>query len=114
MKWVSLAFVSIGLLSAEAAEEKAYLRFQEKEGEGALEVGIISLEHKETGAKVDLVGAVSLCSREIIPTSSAPSPSLSWKRKYAFSSAASADKSPILTNAKDTHFMGKIYSAFEL
>ena len=64
MKWVSLAFVSIGLLSAEAAEEKAYLRFQEKEGVGALEVGIISLEHKETGAKVDLVGAVHIGDKE--------------------------------------------------
>jgi hypothetical protein len=61
---VPLAFVSIGLLSAEPAEEKAYLRFQEKEGVGALEVGIISLEHKETGAKVDLVGAVHIGDKE--------------------------------------------------
>ena len=64
MKWLPLAFVSIGLLSAEPAEEKAYLRFQEKEGVGALEVGIISLEHKETGAKVDLVGAVHIGDKE--------------------------------------------------
>ena len=64
MKWVPLAFVSIGLLFAEPAEEKAYLRFQEKEGVGALEVGIISLEHKETGAKVDLVGAVHIGDKE--------------------------------------------------
>ena len=64
MKWVPLAFVSIGFLSAEPAEEKAYLRFQEKEGVGALEVGIISLEHKETGAKVDLVGAVHIGDKE--------------------------------------------------
>ena len=64
MKWLPLAFVSIGLLSAEPVEEKAYLRFQEKEGVGALEVGIISLEPKETGAKVDLVGAVHIGDKE--------------------------------------------------
>ena len=60
MRWVSLVFISIRLLAAEPAEEKAYLRFQEREGLGALEVGIISLQHNETGAKVDLVGAVHI------------------------------------------------------
>ena len=60
MKWLSCAFISIGLLAAEPAEEKAYLRFQEKDGEGALEVGIISMQYKNTGAKVDLIGAVHI------------------------------------------------------
>ena len=60
MKWMPLAFISFGLLGAEPVAEKAYLRFQEKEGAGALEVGIISLRHKETGVKVDLVGAVHI------------------------------------------------------
>jgi hypothetical protein len=60
MKWLSFAFISIGLLAADPADEKAYLRFQEKGGVGALEVGIISLQNKNTGAKVDLVGAVHI------------------------------------------------------
>ncbi|SVD08140.1 uncharacterized protein METZ01_LOCUS360994, partial [marine metagenome] len=40
--------------------EKTYLRFQEKEKGAALEVGIISMQHKVSGAKVDLVGAVHI------------------------------------------------------
>ena len=48
-------------LAAEAKPvEKTYLRFQEKEKGAALEVGIISMQHKVTGAKVDLVGAVHI------------------------------------------------------
>jgi hypothetical protein len=60
MKWMPLIFISFGLFAAEPVEEKAYLRFQEKEAEGALEVGVISLQHRKTGAKVDLVGAVHI------------------------------------------------------
>ena len=48
-------------LAAEAKPvEKTYLRFQEKEKGAALEVGIISMQHKVSGAKVDLVGAVHI------------------------------------------------------
>ena len=48
-------------LAAEAKPvEKTYLRFQEKEKGATLEVGIISMQHKVSGAKVDLVGAVHI------------------------------------------------------
>ncbi len=49
------------VLAAETkSEKKSYLRFQEKEKGAALEVGIISMRHKMSGAKVDLVGAVHI------------------------------------------------------
>lgn len=60
MKWVPFAFLSVILLAAEPVEEKSYLRFQENKGMGALEVAIISLQHKGNGAKVDLFGAVHI------------------------------------------------------
>ena len=60
MKWVYFVFFSITLLAIEPVQEKAYLRFQEEKNAGALEVAVISLQHKETGAKVDLFGAVHI------------------------------------------------------
>ena len=60
MKWVSIAFFSITLLAIEPVQEKAYLRYQEDKNTGALEVAVISLQHKENGAKVDLFGAVHI------------------------------------------------------
>ena len=41
-------------------EQSPYLRFQEKEKGAELQVGIITLENKKTGARVDLVGAVHI------------------------------------------------------
>ena len=64
MKYWLCGFISIGLLAAEPAGEAAkaqpYLRFEEKAKGAALEVGVIRLQHKETGALVDLVGAVHI------------------------------------------------------
>jgi hypothetical protein len=51
------------VFGAEIPAKKAgsdYLRFHEKAKGAALQVGIISLQHKTTGAKVDLVGAVHI------------------------------------------------------
>lgn len=51
------------IFAAEGPAKKAgsdYLRFHEHAKGAALQVGIISLQHKETGAKVDLVGAVHI------------------------------------------------------
>ena len=42
------------------AEAQPYLRFEEKAKGAALEVGVIRLQHKETGALVDLMGAVHI------------------------------------------------------
>ena len=68
MKYWLCGFISIGLWAAEPAEEAAkkpaeaqpYLRFEEKAKGAALEVGVIRLQHKETGALVDLMGAVHI------------------------------------------------------
>lgn len=67
MKTWLWAFVGIGLWAAEPvekpkvpAEAQAYLRFVEQAKGAALEVGIIRLQHKESGAVVDLVGAVHI------------------------------------------------------
>ena len=64
MKYWLCGFISIGLLAAEPAGEAAkaqpYLRFEEKAKGAALEVGVIRMQHKETGALVDLVGAVHI------------------------------------------------------
>ena len=68
MKYWLCGFISIGLWAAEPAGEAAnkpaeaqpYLRFEEKAKGAALEVGVIRLQHKETGALVDLMGAVHI------------------------------------------------------
>ena len=68
MKYWLCGFISIGLWAAEPdgeaakkpAEAQPYLRFEEKPKGAALEVGVIRLQHKETGAVVDLVGAVHI------------------------------------------------------
>ncbi len=64
MKYWLCGFISIGLLAAEPAGEavkaQPYLRFEEKAKGAALEVGVIRMQHKETGALVDLVGAVHI------------------------------------------------------
>lgn len=67
MKTWLWGFVGIGLWAAEPvekpkvpAEAQAYLRFVEQAKGAALEVGIIRLQHKESGAVVDLVGAVHI------------------------------------------------------
>ena len=68
MKYWLCGFISIGLWAAEPAGEAAkkpaeaqpYLRFEEKAKGAALEVGVIRMQHKETGALVDLVGAVHI------------------------------------------------------
>ena len=68
MKYWLCGFISIGLWAAEPAGEVAkktaeaqpYLRFEEKVKGAALEVGVIRLQHKETGALVDLMGAVHI------------------------------------------------------
>ena len=68
MKYWLCGFISIGLWAAEPAGEAAkkpaeaqpYLRFEEKAKGAALEVGVIRLQHKETGALVDLIGAVHI------------------------------------------------------
>ena len=60
MKWVYFVFLSITLSAVEPIQEKAYLRFHEEKNAGALEVAVISLQHKQTGAKVDLFGAVHI------------------------------------------------------
>ena len=52
------------VLAADAKPaENPYLRFREKDKGAALEVGVITLENKKTGAKVDLVGAVHIGDR---------------------------------------------------
>ena len=68
MKYWLCGFISIGLWAAEPAgqaakkpaEAQPYLRFEEKAKGAALEVGVIRLQHKETGALVDLMGAVHI------------------------------------------------------
>ena len=68
MKYWLCGFISIGLWAAEPAGEAAkkpaeaqpYLRFEEKAKGAALEVGVIRLQHKETGSLVDLIGAVHI------------------------------------------------------
>ena len=64
MKYWLCGFISIGLWAAEPAikpaEAQPYLRFEEKPKGAALEVGVIRLQHKETGALVDLMGAVHI------------------------------------------------------
>jgi len=68
VKYWLCGFISIGLWAAEPAGEAAkkpaeaqpYLRFEEKAKGAALEVGVIRLQHKETGALVDLMGAVHI------------------------------------------------------
>ena len=68
MKYWLCGLISIGLWAAEPAAEAAkkpaeaqpYLRFEEKAKGAALEVGVIRLQHKETGALVDLMGAVHI------------------------------------------------------
>ena len=68
MKYWLCGFISIGLWAAEPdgeaakkpAEAQPYLRFEEKPKGAALEVGVIRMQHKETGALVDLVGAVHI------------------------------------------------------
>ena len=59
--------VGVGALAAQwvlaadpKPEQNPYLRFHEKEKGAALEVGIVTLENKKTGAKVDLFGAVHI------------------------------------------------------
>ena len=67
--WVlCLGVVMISGLGAEEAvkpkpAEQVYLRFEEKPKGAALEVGVISLQHRKSGAKVDLVGAVHIGDR---------------------------------------------------
>ena len=64
MKYWLCGLISIGLWAAEPAKKPAeaqpYLRFEEKAKGAALEVGVIRLQHKETGALVDLMGAVHI------------------------------------------------------
>ena len=67
MKQHFALMVGVGALAAQWAlaadpkpEQNPYLRFHEKEKGAALEVGIVTLENKKTGAKVDLVGAVHI------------------------------------------------------
>ena len=64
MKYWLCGLISIGLWAAEPAKKPAeaqpYLRFEEKAKGAALEVGVIHLQHKETGALVDLMGAVHI------------------------------------------------------
>ena len=68
MKYWLCGFISIGIWAAEPtkeapqkpAETQPYLRFDEKAKGAALEVGVIRLQNKETGALVDLVGAVHI------------------------------------------------------
>ena len=66
MKWHLYLLLGLGaqfVFAAEAPAKKAgsdYLRFHDHARGAALQVGIISLQHKESGAKVDLVGAVHI------------------------------------------------------
>ena len=67
MKYWLCGFISIGLWAAEPDGEAAKNRPRRsricalRKSQGcALEVGVIRLQHKETGAVVDLVGAVHI------------------------------------------------------
>jgi hypothetical protein len=66
MKWHLYLLLGLGaqfVFAAEAPAKKAgsdYLRFHDHIRGAALQVGIITLQHKESGAKVDLVGAVHI------------------------------------------------------